>query len=147
MPTILVIDDYEPLLQMLAMKLEATGYQVIALSKPSDALLVATTGHDIDLVITDYTMPEMSGGELIAEIRRRRPEMPILILSGADHTPCGENVFVSKAAATWRRDLLEAITGLLGGDRCTSKDASNNRETVKQKKAKPLKHYDISKAS
>jgi|ERR1035437_5355912 CheY-like chemotaxis protein len=114
--TILLVDDYEPVLQTLAATLEASGFRVIATTKPSDALLIATTGHDVDLVVTDFTMPEMSGGELVREIHRRRSYLPIVMLSGAE-PPCGSDcsvdAHVAKNGAMSQRNLLSAISSLL----------------------------------
>jgi len=83
--TILCVDDHEPALALLKFLLEAKGYEVILTTSPAKALIVATTGRDIQLVITDFTMPVMSGGELIQEIRRWRPEMPIILFTGASN--------------------------------------------------------------
>jgi CheY-like chemotaxis protein len=90
--TILCVDDYAPFLRMLAWTLENQGYQVIAVTDPRQALVIATTGTDVDLVITDFTMPHMSGEELIQEIHRWRPFCPIIMLSGALDPGVGSNL-------------------------------------------------------
>src|SRR5207245_996327 len=99
--TILCVDDHEPALALFKLLLEAKGYEVILMTSPAKALIVATTGRDIQLVITDFTMPVMSGGELIQEIRRWRPEMPIILFTGASNIHgvrgIGENVCLLKA--------------------------------------------------
>jgi CheY-like chemotaxis protein len=75
----LCVDDYKPFLLMLAWTLQIQGYQVIAVTDQRQALVVATTGADVRLVITDFTMPHMSGEELIQEIHRWRPSCPIIM--------------------------------------------------------------------
>jgi CheY-like chemotaxis protein len=74
--TILCVDDYKPFLLMLAWTLQIQGYQVIAVTDPRQALVVATTGADVSLVITDFTMPHMSG-EAIDGVRERGKGPPL----------------------------------------------------------------------
>jgi CheY-like chemotaxis protein len=63
--------------------LEAEGYQVISAASPRDALaIMETMGDKIDLVLSDVMMPEMTGGELATAIRMKRPNLPVLFMSG-----------------------------------------------------------------
>ncbi|MBU0664333.1 MAG: PAS domain S-box protein [Proteobacteria bacterium] len=80
---ILVIDD-EPILVSLNTKmLERFGYRVTATTSSREALeKIRTQGDDFDLVITDQTMPNLSGAELAREILDIRPDMPIILCSG-----------------------------------------------------------------
>ncbi len=76
---ILCVDDYEPYLHLVVETLEDAGYKVFGTSDPCHGLLIATTGNDVRLVITDYILPYISGERLAIEIRKSRP-------SDADHT-------------------------------------------------------------
>ena len=79
--SILCVDDYEPYLHLVVEVLEDAGYQVFGTSDPCHALLIATTGNDVRLVITDYILPYISGERLAIEIRKSRPWMPIILLT------------------------------------------------------------------
>ena len=59
------------------------GYQVIACSNAKDALSIALSGKEtIDLVITDYNMPEMNGLEFLNLLKRILPSVPLIMLTG-----------------------------------------------------------------
>ncbi len=64
--------------------------------RPTDPVLTAASGgeglelaskHSVDVVILDYFMPEMNGQEVAIEMRRLRPQAPIIMLSGAVDVP------------------------------------------------------------
>lgn len=77
---LLVDDDLEHLLA-LAEALVRAGYRVRAAMSGSEALAKLAT-PPADLVITDYQMHPINGLELIREIRRRLPHLPVLIMTG-----------------------------------------------------------------
>ena len=83
--TVLFVDD-EPDLRAIAEEaLTNLGYRVFTAEDGDVALvLFDAIGSDVDVVITDQTMPNMLGRELASELRKRRPELPILLMSGAD---------------------------------------------------------------
>jgi CheY-like chemotaxis protein len=81
---ILCVDDYQPYLHLLVETLEDAGYQVFGTGDPCHGLLIATTGSDVRLVITDYILPYMSGERLAIEIRKYCPWMPIMLLTVTD---------------------------------------------------------------
>jgi CheY-like chemotaxis protein len=81
---ILCVDDYEPYLHLVVESLEDAGYKVFGTSDPCHGLLIATTGNDVRLVITDYILPYISGERLAIEIRKSRPWMPIMLLTLTD---------------------------------------------------------------
>ena len=80
---LLVVDD-EPMLVELAQKmLAALGYEVVAFNSSTDALAALRSSPDgIDALVTDQTMPGMTGLELAAAAREIRPNLPILLTSG-----------------------------------------------------------------
>ena len=80
---ILFVDDEESLVKMVKRMLARVGYQVETKTDPVEALdLVGTEPHRFDLVITDMTMPNMTGDKLSKEILSIRPDMPIILCSG-----------------------------------------------------------------
>ena len=80
---ILVVDDEPLVAQINAEMLNALGYQVTMKTSSIEALeLFQLHGDEFDLVITDLTMPEMTGMELTREILTIRPEMPVILCTG-----------------------------------------------------------------
>ncbi len=80
---ILLVDDDAVALAALRGQLEHIGYRVVAVSDANVALkLFLLQPSGFDLVLTDYTMPGLSGEALSAKILAARPECPILLMSG-----------------------------------------------------------------
>src|SRR5690606_21251020 len=80
---ILLVDDDRTLLGVTREILIRLGYVVDAHNEPEVALRTFTDNPDAwDLVITDRSMPKMTGEELARSIKRIRPDIPILMLSG-----------------------------------------------------------------
>ena len=80
---ILIVDDENLLATLNKSALESLGYNVTATTSSTKALAKFYTHTDeFDLVITDQTMPDMSGLELAQEIMKIKPEMPIILCSG-----------------------------------------------------------------
>lgn len=77
---ILVVDDDSSVLQMLTRAL--TAYDLTIARDGAEALLLAGRTPNLDLVITDYLMPEMTGDELIARMRELRPHLKALVITG-----------------------------------------------------------------
>jgi DNA-binding response OmpR family regulator len=79
--TLLCVDDNQSSLNICKIILEAAGYRVLTSSSAREGLKVFVS-HAIDAVILDYQMPEMNGELVAAEMRRTKPRVPILMLSG-----------------------------------------------------------------
>jgi CheY-like chemotaxis protein len=81
--TVLVVDDHEPTRQTIARMLEAGGFAVRTASNGPEALqMLAAQREEIDLVLSDVTMPGMTGIDLSYQIRDQYPEVPVAIVSG-----------------------------------------------------------------
>jgi PAS domain S-box-containing protein len=80
---ILCVDDDEAIVSMTRRLLERAGYRVCGSTSPAHALeTFRSAPADFDVVITDVTMPGMSGFDLAHELRKIRPDVPILATSG-----------------------------------------------------------------
>ncbi len=80
---ILLVDDEPDIIEVGTDMLTRCGYQVIAETSPMDAWhRFQQQPEGFDLLITDMTMPEMSGHELIEKIKTLRPELPAILCSG-----------------------------------------------------------------
>ena len=81
--TLLFVDDEEDIVKMRTRMLSYLGYQVLSASGPEEALALFNANRDqIDLLITDHTMPRKTGLQLAAEISGLRPDLPIILCSG-----------------------------------------------------------------
>ncbi len=80
---ILLVDDEQILVNVGKRMLERLGYRVISCLGSLEAVEVfRTRSSEIDLVITDYTMPQMTGIDLAREIMRVRPGTPVILCTG-----------------------------------------------------------------
>jgi two-component system, cell cycle sensor histidine kinase and response regulator CckA len=83
-PTVLVVDDEEPLRRYLGRVMADEGYHVLTAESGLEALAVLEHSPTrIDLVITDVLMPGMTGPELAARLAARPSPPPILFVSGS----------------------------------------------------------------
>jgi len=80
---ILLVDDESAIVRMQKTALERQGYQVTCTTSSVEALEMFRSKPEIfDLMITDQTMPQMSGSELVKEILAIRPDFPIILCTG-----------------------------------------------------------------
>lgn len=80
---VLVVDDEYPIAQMIAESLEHFGYTTTMRTSSIEALeAFKKSSHNFDAVITDLTMPNMTGDRLIQEIRKIRADIPIILCTG-----------------------------------------------------------------
>jgi CheY-like chemotaxis protein len=93
---VLVVDDEEPLVRLATETLESLGYAPVGFTSSVNALqeFGANPGR-FDVILTDERMPGVTGSAIIREVRRIKPSIPILLMSG----------FVSGAAALEARAL------------------------------------------
>ncbi len=77
---ILVVEDEARILAFLTRGLEAEGYTVVAADNGRDGLALAASGA-WDLVVLDLLLPGLSGLQVLRELHRARPRLPVLILS------------------------------------------------------------------
>ncbi len=89
---ILVVDDDPFVAEMLAVILDADGYEVETAENGEDALTKFAAAPDTGLVISDMNMPGMTGLELIGRIRASRPGIPAILLTGSDDVALGQEV-------------------------------------------------------
>ena len=78
--TVLCVDDEKIGLRVRKIMLESRGFAVLTASNGPEGLKVFEENH-VDLVVLDYFMPDVNGGEVASEMRRRRPGVPIVFLS------------------------------------------------------------------
>jgi CheY-like chemotaxis protein len=112
--TILCIDDDDGILRYQRALFERRGYKVLTADSARQGLQIAAACA-VAAVIVDYHMPEMNGHEVATEIKRLRPQVPIVMLSSDDEIPepalSAVDAFVSKNAPS---RLLPVITRICG---------------------------------
>jgi two-component system cell cycle sensor histidine kinase/response regulator CckA len=80
--TVLLVEDEEQVRAILKQILENQGYHVLPASHGEEALAISQEPGDIQLMITDVVMPQMSGRELAERIMSVRPSLRVLFMSG-----------------------------------------------------------------
>ena len=91
--TILLVDDDESILGLGRVALEKIGYRVITACCGEDALdIYAEQGQDIDLVLLDLNMPGMGGERCLEGLRKRNPEIKVIVASGYSSESTEEHI-------------------------------------------------------
>jgi PAS domain S-box-containing protein len=78
--TVLLVDDDDTVRQVTRALVEGLGYRVVEAASGPAALGLLEKG--IDLLLTDYAMPGMTGAELALHVHSRRPELPVVFITG-----------------------------------------------------------------
>ena len=95
--------------------LEDLGHTVIRASSGSEALDILRADEAIDLMITDYAMPGMTGLQLAEQARSMRPELPILLATGYADLPARASLELPRLNKPYQqKQLAEQIKALLG---------------------------------
>lgn len=103
---ILLVDDDALIAMSSADKLIDLGHEVREAYSGKEALTMLDGGEVFDLMITHYSMPGMTGAELIRAVRARFPAMPIIIAPGYADLPPGGEVDVARLGNPIRRSSL-----------------------------------------
>ena len=97
--TVLCVDDEKIGLRVRKIMLEGHGFKVLTADSGPQGLALFDS-NEIDLVVLDYYMPGLNGGDVAAEMRRRRPGIPIIFLSAYFSLPAAAlelaNAFITK---------------------------------------------------
>jgi CheY-like chemotaxis protein len=80
---ILSVDDEPAILYMREILLQTEGYEVLSAADGEHALTIFDA-QPIDLVLLDYLMPGMDGSAVAEEIKRRRPNVPVIMVTATD---------------------------------------------------------------
>jgi CheY-like chemotaxis protein len=108
---ILCVDDNEQELSVLKFTLETNGYRVLAALSGQEAIAVFSTSPQIDLVLADTHMPQMSGIQLAERLKRMRSHVPMLLLGDAQ--AAGGEIHVADAVMARKNctsfELLERV--------------------------------------
>ena len=104
--SILLVEDDTEVLQVLAATLEDLGYRILTAANGKAALdLFAEQGEKIDMLVTDLIMPGLGGKALGRAIRKRRPGLPILYMTGYDFDVATQELEEERGAALLQKPI------------------------------------------
>ena len=117
-PRILLLDDEPTIRDVLARQLRKRGLQVDVCENAAEALAAITGPQQVDLLLTDFAMPDLSCDTLVARVHVARPGLPVLVLTGF---PLDANALVEAYAGTGLLQLM-----------CKPISAREIEETIRQ---------------
>lgn len=112
---ILMVDDHKMLIDgVKALLVGQDQFQIVAESANGKEALSVLEKNKIDIIITDLSMPEMSGVELVREVKLRYPHIKILVLSMHNNRETISEILMSEAEGyilknTGKQELLSAL--------------------------------------
>jgi DNA-binding NtrC family response regulator len=112
----MVVDDEPMIRKLVASALSTSGYRVVDAETPEQAMEMMDAHPGLDLLLTDVVMPEVGGCELAEEMRRRRPGLKVLFMSGFEPVsmrsgPAKDTGFLQKPFRI--TELLDGVRQLL----------------------------------
>jgi PAS domain S-box-containing protein len=116
--TILVVDD-DPLIATSTIDmLEDLGHTVIGADSAARAIEIINGGQSLDLLMTDQAMPVMTGIQLAEIVRRKKPDLPILLATGYTDLPASKLANLPRLSKPYQQAQLQAeIEKLLGASK------------------------------
>jgi two-component system cell cycle sensor histidine kinase/response regulator CckA len=108
--TVLVVDDQDVVRDVIRLALEGVGYTVLDAASPLEAIALARSDSQIDLLVTDVVMPEMDAFELAERITTELPEVRVLFTSGYTDA-AAEGPFIQKPFTP--AELVEKVSSVL----------------------------------
>jgi CheY-like chemotaxis protein len=126
--SILFVDDEAPIAKMGIQILERLGYSVTARTSSIEALeLFQAKPNDFDMVITDMTMPNMTGDALAVELMKIRADIPVILCTGYSKkiseetaSEIGIKAFANKPVV--KADLAKTVRKVLDDAKGSSHD-------------------------
>jgi len=104
--TVLVIDDEDLVRDVVARMVEELGYSAVTASDGKSGLDLIER-QAVDAVLVDLTMPNMSGADVVAALRQRRPNLPLIVCSGYDRDSRGPIQADAYLPKPFRMDSLQ----------------------------------------
>lgn len=109
-----MVDDDPIILMNTAALLEDLGHRVFEAGSGAEALELLAANAQIDLLITDQSMPEMLGTDLIAAARAFRPSLPVILATGYSAETIDGTLNVTRLAKPFSFAELEAAVKRVG---------------------------------
>lgn len=138
---ILIVDDHQMFIDGIKSLLsKSEKYEIVAEALNGNAALEILASSEIDLMISDLSMPEMSGSELVKEAKCRYPELKILVLSMHSNRETVGEILMAEAEGyilknTGRKELITALDRIIDGSTFYSNEVMSIMfEKVKKEK-------------
>jgi PAS domain S-box-containing protein len=117
--TVLLVEDEQPVRELVRTILERAGHRVVEAASPEEALATFNSMKSVDLLLTDVVMPAMSGFELFRTLVERLPSLRVLFISGYTDYALFEPTIADRGAAFLEKPfsadaLIGKVRELLG---------------------------------
>jgi PAS domain S-box-containing protein len=110
---VLAVDDDPLVLLNTEAMLEDLGHKVLSATSGSEALALLAEGQQVDVIITDQAMPNMTGLQLAQMIQEEWPTVPVIIATGYAELPAGWEGTVTKISKPYlQNDLAKALNDM-----------------------------------
>ncbi len=126
-PRVMLVDDDDAVRSTLAKSLQDAGFTVVSAGSAESALEEMRLGLEIDVLITDLSMPGMNGWDFVRELRSQRPLVPSVMLTGNLEDPdveapeyAEDKQFLLLRKPIAPSQLARRVTALLGADAAAS---------------------------
>ncbi len=106
--TILIVDDNPNMSSLLVEMLEVFQYEALRAADGHDALKQLEENKNVSMVITDMRMPKMTGLELLQAVKERKPNIPVVLISGYSIEEDDSNTVQSKADGFLNKPFMMA---------------------------------------
>jgi CheY-like chemotaxis protein len=107
---ILCVDDNEQDLSVLKFLLHTNGYRVVSASNGQEAIGIFA-GTPVDLVLSDFSLPQMNGDQLVRSLKQIASHIPMILLGDpqkmGDHLPAADAVLAKKGCSP--EELLNRV--------------------------------------
>src|SRR5512134_1415826 len=142
-PSVLLVDDQRDIVRLLHSTLQTLGHELEIIDAPSgeEALLEASR-RKVDLLVSDYLLPGISGVELMRKIKVRSPELKVIFISGMTERKARTEMLNAGAVAIFDKpipmaDFLDAVERSLGLVRTifppeSGREADEHRQTLSE---------------
>ena len=134
MTRVLVIDDERVIRDLMREILERVGYETLGAGTAQQALALLEA-EDVGVVVSDIVMPELTGLELLEEVHARRPNLPVILVTGAgtyenlsQAVTRGADGLVIKPFS--HADLQKAVASVLERSRLSAKDTPLSKSAL-----------------
>lgn len=134
-PSVLIVDDQRDILRLIRSTLDTLGHEMKIFEAPSgEEAMLEATNHKIDLVISDYKLPGITGVELMAKIRTRNPDAKFILITAMTDRRTRDDIRNAGAIANFDKpiplaDFMDTVERVLGFKRSLIIDEAEETQT------------------
>jgi CheY-like chemotaxis protein len=134
-PRVLIVDDQRDILRLIRASLETLGHDLKIVEAPSgEEAMLEASNHKIDLLISDYKLPGITGVELMTKIRARTPDVKVILITAMTDRRTRDEIRNAGALANFDKpiplaDFLDTVERALGFKRTLLIDEAEVSQT------------------